>query len=113
VPDEPSIGPEAGSLMAHLTGVSGLIFGSRFEAPDVRPMSCRLCQKTTASACLRSGGAYVRYQLLPMCPECTLKHMARRSGLEPPTTWFEVTPTSSTFQLEQSLATLAAFAKPT
>jgi len=34
-------------------------------------------------------------------------------GLEPPNTWFEVIPTSSIFQLEQSLATLAAFANPT
>jgi len=39
--------------------------------------------------------------------------MARPEGLEPPTTWFEVTPTISTFQLKQPLATLAAFAKPT
>ena len=39
--------------------------------------------------------------------------LARPEGLEPPTTWFEVTSTSSTIQLEQSLATLAAFANPT
>ena len=39
--------------------------------------------------------------------------MARPEGLEPPTTWFEVTSTNSTIQLEQSLATLAAFANPT
>jgi hypothetical protein len=39
--------------------------------------------------------------------------LARQEGLEPPTTWFEVTPTDSIFQLEQSLATLAAFANPT
>jgi hypothetical protein len=39
--------------------------------------------------------------------------IARPEGLEPPTTWFEVTATNSTLQLEQSLATLAAFANPT
>lgn len=33
VPDELNIGLEAGSLMAHSTGVSGLIPGSRLEAP--------------------------------------------------------------------------------
>ena len=42
-----------------------------------------------------------------------IETMARPEGLKPPTTWFEVTASSSTFQLEQSLATLAAFAKPT
>jgi hypothetical protein len=36
-----------------------------------------------------------------------------RGGTLTPTTWFEVTPTNSAFQLEQSLATLAAFANPT
>ena len=53
MPDELNIGPEAGSLMARSTGVSGLIPGSRFEAPDVHPINSRLCQKTTALACLR------------------------------------------------------------
>ena len=43
----------------------------------------------------------------------SLKSLARLEGLEPPTTWFEVTATNSTFQLEQSLAMLAAIAKPT
>jgi hypothetical protein len=32
---------------------------------------------------------------------------------DPSSTWFEVTRTNSTFQLEQSLATLAAFVNPT
>jgi len=36
-----NIGPEAGSLMAHSTAVSGLIPGSRFEAPDVHPINSR------------------------------------------------------------------------
>ena len=56
VPHELNIGPEAGSLMAHSTGVSGLIPRSRFEAPDVHPINSRLCQKTITLACLRSGG---------------------------------------------------------
>jgi hypothetical protein len=55
----------------------------------------------------------VRYKLLPMSPARTLDLMARPEGLEAPTTWFEVIRTNSTFQLEQSLATLAAFANPT
>jgi hypothetical protein len=42
-----------------------------------------------------------------------IETIVRPDGLEPPTTWFEATPTTSTFQLEQSLATLAAFANPT
>ena len=33
--------------------------------------------------------------------------------LQSPTTWFEVTRANSTFQLEQSLSTLAASANPT
>ena len=39
--------------------------------------------------------------------------MARPERFEPPTTWFVVTPSSLTFQLEQSLATLAAIANLT
>jgi hypothetical protein len=60
VPDDLNIGPEAGSLMAHSTGASGLVPGSRSEAPDVHPINSRSCQKTTALACLRSGRAYER-----------------------------------------------------
>ena len=47
------------------------------------------------------------YKLFNRYKDCGLE------GLEPPTTWFEVTRTNSTFQLEQSLATLAASANPT
>ena len=39
--------------------------------------------------------------------------IVRPEGLEPPTTWFEVTRTNSTYQLKQSLVTLAAFVEPT
>jgi len=60
-------------------------------------------------------------KVLPTFPEKTVTHvsgmdletMARRSGLEPPTAWFEVTRTNSTFQRKQPLATLAALANPT
>jgi len=52
-------------------------------------------------------------KVLPMCPVWTLETLAHPEGLEPPTSWFEVTRTNSTYQLEQSLATLAEFANPT
>jgi len=38
-----NIGPEASSLMVHSTGVSGLIPGSRFKAPDGHSINSRLC----------------------------------------------------------------------
>jgi hypothetical protein len=44
-PDELNIGPAAGSLMVHSTGVSGLIPKSRLEAPDVDSINSRSCQK--------------------------------------------------------------------
>jgi hypothetical protein len=47
---------------------------------------------------------------LPATQISTARRAARDSN---PTTWFEVTATNSTIQLEQSLATLAAFANPT
>ena len=43
----------------------------------------------------------------------TVETLARPERLELPATWFEVTPTNSTFEPKQSLVTLAAFAKPT
>ena len=48
MPDELNIGPEADSLMAPSTGVSGLVPGSRLGAPDVHPVNSRLWSKTRA-----------------------------------------------------------------
>ena len=42
-----------------------------------------------------------------------METIARPEGLETPTIWFEVTATSLILQLEESLATLAEFARPT
>ena len=42
-----------------------------------------------------------------------LKRWRTRRDSDPLTTWFEVTPTNSEFQPDQSLATLATFANPT
>lgn len=41
-----------------------------------------------------------------------IQGIARPEGLEPPSTWFQVTATNLIFQREQSLATLAALIKP-
>ncbi len=60
---------------------------------------------------LRISYGWQNDQRLQHCKPLILWRARRDSN--PPTTWFEVTPTDLHFQLEQSLATLAAFANPT